>query len=146
MKMKPLKSLYHRYLPKNEEIKQQIQYRLQKGHIRPSFSPCGSPIILVQKKYGTWWLCIDYQTLNKMTVRNWHLIPQITNLLDQLKGAKYFNKIDLKSSYQHVLAGPTNVWKTTFKSKYGLFEWLIIPSGLKITPTTFMMMMMDDIL
>jgi hypothetical protein len=59
----------------NEEIKCQIQELLQKGHIRPNSSPCRSPIILVQKKYKTWWLYIDYISLNKITVRNWYTIP-----------------------------------------------------------------------
>ena len=62
--------VYMRSLLENEEIKCQIQELLQKGHIRPISSPCGSPIILVQKKDGTWWLCIDYRSLNKITIRN----------------------------------------------------------------------------
>jgi hypothetical protein len=84
---------------KNDEIKRQIQELLQKGHIRLSSMPCGSPIVLVQKKDGTWRLCIDYRELNKITVRNRYPIPQIDDLLDQLKGVKYFSKIDLKSGY-----------------------------------------------
>jgi hypothetical protein len=83
-------------------IKRQIQELLHKGHIHPSLSPCGSQIMLVQKKDGTWRLCIDYWALNKITVRNWYPIPQIDNLLDQLTGAKYFSKIDMKSSYHQV--------------------------------------------
>ena len=83
----------------NDEIKRQIQELLQKGHIQPSSSPCGSLIVLVQKKDGTWRLCIDYRALNKITVQNRYLIPWIDDLLDQLKGVKYFIKIDLKSGY-----------------------------------------------
>jgi hypothetical protein len=73
-----------------------IQELLQKGHIRPSSSPCGSPIVLVQKKDGTWRLCIDYHAMKKITVRNRYPIPQIDDLLDQLKGEKYFSKIELE--------------------------------------------------
>jgi hypothetical protein len=101
--------------------------------------------VLVQKKDGTWRLCIDYQALNKIIVRNWYPIPRINDLLDQLMGAKYFSKIDLKSGYHQVLIEQTDVWKTTFKSKEGHFEWLVIPFGMKNDPTTFMRMM-DDIL
>ena len=81
--------IYRRSVLENDEIKRQIQELLQKGHIRPSSSPCGSPIVLVQKKDGTWRLCIDYRAPNKITVRNRYPIPRIDDLLDQLKGAKY---------------------------------------------------------
>jgi hypothetical protein len=94
--------VYRRSLLENEEIKRQIQELLHKGHIRPISSPCGSPIMLVWKKYGTWRLCIDYWALNKITVKNQYSIPRIDDLLDQLMGAKYFSKIDLKSGYYQV--------------------------------------------
>ena len=94
--------IYRRSLLENEEIKRQIRELLQKGHIGPSYSPCGSLIILVQKKDGTWRLCIDCIALRKIKVRNRYPIPQIDDLRDQLKGAKFFGKIDLKSGYHQV--------------------------------------------
>ena len=118
---------------------------LHKGHICPISSPCGSPIVLVQKNDGTWRIFFDYRDLNKITVRNRYPIPRIDDLLDQLMGAKYFSKIDLKSGYQQVPIIQTDVWKTAFKSKEGLFEWFIMPFGLRNAPATFMRMM-DDIL
>jgi hypothetical protein len=90
---------YYHSLMENEEIRCQIQEILQKGHIRPSSSPCGSLIVLVRKKDGTWRLCIDYRALKKITVRNRYPIPGIDDLLDQLKGGNFFSKIDLKSGY-----------------------------------------------
>jgi len=78
--------------------------------------------VLVQKKDGTWRLCIDYQALNKITVCNRYPITRIDDLLDQLKGEKYFSKIDKKSGYHQVLIVPSDVWKTAFKAKDGLFE------------------------
>ena len=133
--------IYRCSVLENDEIKRQIQELLQKEHIKPSSSPCGSLIVLVQKKDGTQRLCIDYQVLNKITVRNRFPILQIDGLLDQHKGAKYFSKIDLKSSYHQVPIEPSYVWKISFKSKEGLFEWLVMSFRLTNDPATFMIMM-----
>jgi hypothetical protein len=101
--------------------------------------------VLVEKKDGTWRLGIDYGALNKITVWNRYLIPRIDDLLDQLKGEKYFSKINLKSGYHQVTIKSSDVWNTAFKSKEGLFEWLAMPFGLMNAPTTSMRLM-DDIL
>ena len=101
--------------------------------------------MLVQKKDGIWRLYIDYRALNKITVKNWYPIPRINDLLDQLTGSKYFSKINLKSGYHQVPIEQRDVWKTTFKSKEGIFEWLVMPFGLTNALATFMSTM-DDIL
>ena len=101
--------------------------------------------MLVQKKDGTWRLCIGYEVLNKIIVHNRYPIPLIDDLLDQLKGVKCFSKIDLKSGYHQVPIEPSDVCKTAFKAKEGLFEWLVLPFGLTNAPATFMRLM-DDIL
>jgi hypothetical protein len=137
--------VYHHSLMENDEIRHKIQELLQKGHIIPISSPCGSLIVLVKNKDETWQLCIDYRALNKIIVRNRYPIHRIDDLLDQLKGEMFFIKIDLKFGYHQVLIEPTNVWKTTFKYKEGLFEWMVMPFGLKNAPTTFMRLM-DDLL
>eukprot|EP00253_Pinus_taeda_P010166 PITA_10166 len=90
-------------------------------------------------------ITFHYQELNKITLRNRYPYPQIDDLMDQLKGAKYFSKIDLKSGYHQVPIEPTNVWMTTFVSKEGLFEWLVMPFRLKNAPAAYMTLM-DDIL
>jgi hypothetical protein len=100
---------------------------------------------MVQDTNGNWGPCIDYRDLNKITVRNCYPIPRIYEHLDQIKGEKFFSKIDLKFGYHQVPIKPTNFWKTTFKSKEGLYEWLVMPSYLTNAPTTFMRLM-DDVL
>jgi hypothetical protein len=137
--------VYHRSLMENDKIRRWIQELLQKGHIIPNSSPCGSSIVLMQKNDKTWRICIDYKALNKITVRNQYPIPRIDDLLDHLKGENFFSNIDLKSGYDHVPIEPNDVWKTTFKSKEGIFEWLVMPFGLTNAPTTFMRLM-DDVL
>jgi hypothetical protein len=99
----------------------------------------------VQKKDGTWRICIDYWALNKITIWNRYPIPWIDDLINQIKGEKYVNKIDLKSGYHQVPIKPYDVWKIAFTSKEGLFEWLVMPFKLTNAPATFMRLM-DDIL
>jgi hypothetical protein len=90
--------VYHRSLMENDEIGHNIQEIIQKGKMKPNTSPYEWMILLVKNKDGTRQLCIDYRALNKITVRNWYPIPQIDDLLDQLKGETSFNKIDLSLS------------------------------------------------
>ena len=99
----------------------------------------------MQKKDDTLWLSIDYRALNKITFRNWYLIHRINDLLDKLKGEKYFSNIDLKSAYHKVPKEHIDVWKTSLKSKEGIFEWMVMPIVLKNSPTT-LRRMMDDIM
>jgi putative transposase len=109
--------VYHHSLMENDKIKGEIQEIIQNGHISPKSSPCGSTIVLVQKKERTWRLCINYRELNKIIVRNQYIIPRINDLLEKLKGKNFFNNIDLNSSYHQVPIEPIDVWKTTFKYK-----------------------------
>jgi len=127
----------------NVEIKKQVQELLEKGFIRPSTSPCGSPIVLVRKKDGLWRMCIDYRALNKITIKNHYPLPRIDDLLDQLKEVVYFSKLYLHSGCHQVKVVEQDAWKTTFKTKQGLYEWLVMPFGLTNAPTTFMRIMND---
>jgi hypothetical protein len=99
----------------------------------------------VQKKDETWRIYIDYRAINKITVRNCYPIPIIDDLLEKLKGDKLLIYIDLKYGYHRVPIESTNVWKTTFNSKEGLYDWLVMPFGLTNSPTTFMRLI-DDVL
>ena len=82
-------------------------------------------------------MCVDLLALNKITVNNNYLVPRIYELLHQLKDEKYFTKLDLRSGYHKIIIVKGVIWKTTFKTKQGLFEWLVIPFGLCSPPTTF---------
>jgi len=122
----------------NAEIKKQVQELLEKGFIRPSTSPCGSPIILVRKKDGSWRMCIYYRALNKITIKNCYPLPRVDDLLDQLKEVVYFSKLDLHSGYHQVRVAEQDAWKIPFKTKQGLYEWLVMPFGLTNAPAAFM--------
>jgi hypothetical protein len=89
--------LYRKSIIEEDEVKKQLKHLLEQGVIRPSTSPCGSPIIMVPKKDGSWRMCIDYRALNKITIKNRYPLPRIDDLLDQLQQAKFFTKLDLKS-------------------------------------------------
>jgi hypothetical protein len=75
-------------------------------------------------------MCIDFQALNNITVNNRHPLPRIDDLLDKLKNVVYFTKLDLRSGYHKIKIAKGNIWKNPFKTKQGLFKWLVIPFGL----------------
>jgi hypothetical protein len=96
------------------ELKVQLQELLDKGFIRPSNSPWGAPVLFVKKKDGTLHLCIDYRQLNKMAVKNKYPLPRIDDLFDQLKGARVFSNIDLRSRYHQLRIKEQDIQKTAF--------------------------------
>ncbi|CAL2244317.1 unnamed protein product [Prunus armeniaca] len=123
------------------ELKTQLQELVDLGFIRPSVSPWGAPVLFVKKKDGSMRLCIDYRQLNKVTVRNRYPLPRIDDLFDQLKGAKYFSKIDLRSGYHQLRVREDDIPKTAFRTRYGHYEFLVMPFGLTNAPAAFMDLM-----
>ncbi|KAL5553902.1 hypothetical protein UlMin_041303 [Ulmus minor] len=124
-----------------KELQIQLQKLLDKGFIRPSYSPWGAPVLFVKKKDGTLRMCIDYRELNKLTIKNKYPLPRIDDLFDQLKGAANFSKIDLRSGYHQLRIKDNDVPKTAFRTRYGHYEFLVMPFGLTNAPAAFMDLM-----
>eukprot|EP00253_Pinus_taeda_P032829 PITA_32829 len=132
---------YRMSVPELTELKMQLQELLDKDYIRLSVSPWGAPVLFVKKKDGTLRMCIDYRQLNKLTIKNKYPLPRIDELFDQVKGATVFSKIDLRSGYHQIRIKEEDIAKTTFRTRYGHYEFVVLPFGLTNAPATFMCLM-----
>jgi hypothetical protein len=118
-----------------KELKKQLIELQEAGYIRPSSSPWGASVLFVQKKDGS------YRSLNVVTIKNKCTLPRIEDLFDQMRGARVFSKIDLRSSYHQMKIRPSDIPKTAFSTRYGLYEFTVMSFGLTNAPAYFMNLM-----
>ena len=132
---------YRLSFTEQEELKKQLQILSNSNLIRPSNSPFGSPVLFVKKKSGELRMCVDFRALNNITVKNRYPLPRIDDMLDQLSNAKVFSKLDLTSGYWQVRVKDEDIAKTAFSTRYGHYEFLVMPFGLCNAPATFQYLM-----
>ncbi|WVZ48598.1 hypothetical protein U9M48_000019 [Paspalum notatum var. saurae] len=138
----PIAKRQYRVAPKEQElIKENIDELLGKGFIRPSSSPWAFPVLFVDKKDGSRRMCVDYRALNDVTIKNKYPLPRIDDLFDQLQGACVFSKIDLRSGYHQMKIRPSDIPKTAFITRFGLYEYTVMSFGLTNAPAYFMNLM-----
>jgi len=119
------------------KLKTQLEELLEKQFIRPSVSSWGAPVLLVKKNDGSMRLCVHYRQLNQVTIKNRYPLPRIDDLMDQLVGVEVFSKIDLRSGYHHIRVKTEDISKTAFRTRYGHYEYSVMPFGDTNAPGVF---------
>ncbi|GJU66206.1 putative reverse transcriptase domain-containing protein [Tanacetum coccineum] len=126
---------------KMKELSDQLKELSDKGFIRPCSSPWGAPVLFVKKKDGSFWMCIDYRELNKLTVKNRYPLPRIDDLFGQLQGSSVYSNNDLRSGYHQLRVYEEDIPKKAFRTRYGHYEFQVMPFGLTNAPAVFMDLM-----
>jgi hypothetical protein len=139
----PAKAPYRMSHEELKELKVQLEELLMKGYIKPSESPYGAPVLFVHKKDGTLRMCVDYKALNKATVKNRYPLPRIDDIFYRLSGAKVFSRIGLRSGYYQIKIKKGDEEETACRTKYGSYEFLVMPFGFTNAPATFCTLMND---
>jgi hypothetical protein len=135
------KALYKMLSMEMKELKIQLLGLLDKGCICPCTSCSGCSTLFVEKKYKELRLCVDYRPVNAVTIKNKYPLPRISILFDQLAGAQLFSKIELCSGYLQIKIHAKDIPKTTFTTRYGLYDYLVMPFGLMNASAHFMYLM-----
>jgi len=135
--------VYPLSLVEQKELDSFLEENLRTRRIWPSKSPMAAPVFFIKKKDGSLWLVQDYQALNSMTVKNKYPLPLISELISQLRGARYFTKLDVRWSFNNVCIKPGDKWKAAFRTNRGLFEPLVMFFGMTNSPATFQTIMND---
>lgn len=133
----PYGPLYNLSVNELDTLRKYIEEMLARQWIRPSTSPAGAPVLFIRKKDGTLRLCVDYRGLNKITIKDRYPIPLVDEMLDRLEGAKCFSKLDLREAYHRIRITEGDEWKTAFRTRYGNYEYRVMPFGLCNAPATF---------
>jgi hypothetical protein len=123
------------------ELKKRLGELQRSGFIRPSSSPWGATVLFVEKKDKSTRMCVDYRSLNEVTIKNKYPFPRIDDLFDQPKGVKYFSKVDLWSGYHQLKITESDIPKNAFVTRYGQYEFTVMPFGLTNAPAYFMNLM-----
>jgi hypothetical protein len=129
---------YRMSIEELKELKKQLTELQEARYIRSNSSPCGAPVLFVQKKEGSQGMCVDYRSLNDVTVKNKCPLPRIEDLFNRMRGARVFLKIDLRSGYHQMKIRPSDIPKTDFSTRYGLYEFTVMSFGLTNAPAYFM--------
>ncbi|GKC63893.1 putative reverse transcriptase domain-containing protein [Tanacetum coccineum] len=136
-----IRAPYHLAPSELKELSDQLKELSENGFICPSLSPWGALVLFVKKKDGSFRMCIDYRELNKLTVKNRYPLPRIDHLFDQLQGSSVYSKIDLRSGYHQLRIREEDILITTFRTRYGHYEFQVMPFGLTNAPAVFMDLM-----
>jgi len=118
-------------------LRKELISLLDKGWIRVSNSPAAAPVLFVKKPGGGLRFCVDYRALNAITRKDRYPLPLIQETLNNLSKAKWFTKLDVSAAFHKIRINPGDEWKTAFRTRFGLYEWLVTPFGLANAPSTF---------